>query len=476
MQEKRPEVSVIISTYNRSKNLKRCIESVLAQSFTNFEIIVVDDCSTDDTQEVVKKFKDKRVKYIQTLKNSGHDGLPKNMGVDRAKGEFITFLDDDDLYRPDALKVLYTYIGHTQANVVYGDYLTEDKKGKRKLGWTIDFQPSLLGRMNYIAMSVVIVNRKSFIAVGGFNENIPKFKDWNLWLRMQKAGNIFVHIPIITTIVTMGEETISTKYKVDYDEQGNYLPTYFNPADCKMYADKSYFGKPKKLKVAIYTLTLDRLEYTQRMWESLEKTACYDFDWIVIDQGSKDGTPDFLKGRAKHVIQNKKNTGVDGGWNQALKYLKGEDYDVWVKLDNDAELMTDGWLRDAVDLLERNSKLILSPYVEGLENSPGGVMRSRMDGESPYLSLNDKILGLVPNLGGICFITHRDLFSHFHFPEGDNRIAGNKDYFLSQYAQQIGYSMFYMEEYRLWHMDGTDGQHKKFPEYFKKLYGKDTKK
>ena len=66
-------------------------------------------------------------------------------------------------------------------------------------------------------------------------------------------------------------------------------------------------------------------------------------------------------------------------------------------------MITPKWLADMVDLFEKNKGLILSPTVEGLENTPGGVMRQRMDGQSPYVSINDHLIGIVPNIGGICF-------------------------------------------------------------------------
>ncbi len=185
-------ISVIISTYNRRKQLKRAIQSVLNQSYKDFELIVVDDCSTDGTEEMLKKFP--QVEYFKTKRNSGHDGLPKNIGIQKAKGDYICFLDDDDIWRRDALKVLLKYIEYSKADIVYADYLID-----RKPGWSIHFSPSLLSKQNYITMDTVIIRKKCLLEVGGFNEEIPRFKDWNLWLRLQKRGYKFLHIPIIIT-------------------------------------------------------------------------------------------------------------------------------------------------------------------------------------------------------------------------------------------------------------------------------------
>ena len=90
----KPEVSVIIPTYNRIKELKNAIESVQKQTFKNFEIIIVDDCSTDITKQVINSWKieDNRVKYYTTLKNSGSPVKPRNLGVKVAEAHYIAFL------------------------------------------------------------------------------------------------------------------------------------------------------------------------------------------------------------------------------------------------------------------------------------------------------------------------------------------------------------------------------------------------
>lgn len=97
-------VSVIIPTYNRAHLITRAIESVINQSYTNWELLVVDDASTDNTEEVVKKYAlDTRVKYIKANKNGGN-AVARNLGVNAAKGAYISFVDSDDEYHPDYLE------------------------------------------------------------------------------------------------------------------------------------------------------------------------------------------------------------------------------------------------------------------------------------------------------------------------------------------------------------------------------------
>lgn len=463
----RPTISVIISTYNRKGLLKKAIKSVLNQSFKNFELIIVDDCSTDGTGKL-QDFEDERVKYFKTEKNSGHDGLPKNIGIQQAQGKYITFLDDDDQYRTDALKILYKYIVGSGADVVYGDYLIQDytKGGKLSAGWSLDFDVGLLTQMNYISMVTVIIKRDCLLEVGGFDESVPKFKDWNLWLRLQKRGYRFMHIPIIMAEVSTQQDSISHKVENDKDEAGRNLPTFFNPADCEIYATKTIFGAKKPLSVAIITLTKDRLEYTKKMSTSL-RLAGYKYDWFVIDQASTDGTVEWIKTHQgiKAYQLNKENTGVAGGWNNALDLvIKIGKYDIIMKVDNDAEMMSEDWLKTIVDIYDRNRTLILSPYVEGLEDAPGGVLRQRQGQGQSYVLINDHVLGIVPFVGGIALAAPVEAYRDFRFESGF--MQGNKDYMFCQYARSIGFNPFYVEELKVWHIDGTIGQKKKYPAYF----------
>src|SRR3990167_574247 len=412
------KVSVITTTHNRAGLLKKTIESVLAQSFTDFEYLICDDASEDNTARVVKSFIDERIKYYRRDKNFGNDSQPKNEAISRAKGEYVAFLDDDDRYKKDALKILYNYITATKAEVAYGDYINHEGK-KTSPGWSIDFKPSLLQRMNFIAMPVVMVKRSALLEVGGFNEEIPKFKDWNLWLRLHKRGYSFVHVPIVVAYVYPQKQSISAKFTVETDEEGHYLPTFFDSADCRIYANKTVLGEFKPLKVAIFSLIWDRLDYTKRMARSMKKTAGYPFDYFVVDQGSTQDTIDWLNKQKwiKEIEFNKENIGIAKGWNHAVDLIKKKgDYDIIIKLDNDAEMLTKNWLRLMIEIFERNRRFILSPYVEGLEDNPGGVLRQRASGASPYLMVNDRILGAVPYLGGICWAAPKEVYDDFRFP------------------------------------------------------------
>lgn len=117
-----PAISVIVPLYNMEKYLADCLNSLLAQTFTNFEVIVVDDCSTDSSPAIVKSYAPRfggRLKLLRTKENSGYASLPRNKGVDISRGEYIYFIDPDDAVTPTALEELYTAAKNFDADVVH---------------------------------------------------------------------------------------------------------------------------------------------------------------------------------------------------------------------------------------------------------------------------------------------------------------------------------------------------------------------
>lgn len=116
-----PGVSVIIPTYNSARYIGSCVQSVLGQTFGAFEIIVVDDCSTDDTVRIVTEMaqRDGRIRLVRHAKNSGAASQPRNTGLRMSRGKYIGFLDSDDMYTPTALAELVTIAEKWNADVVH---------------------------------------------------------------------------------------------------------------------------------------------------------------------------------------------------------------------------------------------------------------------------------------------------------------------------------------------------------------------
>lgn len=133
MKKDEKKFSVIIVAYNIEKYIDEAIKSVLNQSFDNYEIIIIDDCSTDGTQEVINKYSSsKNVKIYQTKKNTGTAGGPRNLGIKYAQGEYILFLDGDDkLYNENVLLNINNLIGDNEYDLLYLSY--QDLGNKNEL-------------------------------------------------------------------------------------------------------------------------------------------------------------------------------------------------------------------------------------------------------------------------------------------------------------------------------------------------------
>ena len=127
-----PKISVIIPLYNAEKYIRQCLISVLASKFTDYEVLVVDDCSTDNSVAEVTKLLphfDGRLKIFATEKNSGGPGGPRNIGIKNAAGKYVTFIDNDDMILPDALGMFFELAEAYGADVVHTErFLTFDKE------------------------------------------------------------------------------------------------------------------------------------------------------------------------------------------------------------------------------------------------------------------------------------------------------------------------------------------------------------
>jgi glycosyltransferase involved in cell wall biosynthesis len=186
-----PKVSVIIPTYNRKDLLSEAIESVLRQTFTDYEVIVVDHGSTDGTAEWVQATYPNRVGCVP-LPYCELPACPRNAGIRAARGEFVAFLDSDDLWLPHTLNRLTQ---SAQADPAAGLYfgLAEAFEGAKRLHTTIDPARPRSGhvferllRSNFVALPTVMVRRDVLQALGGFDER-PAYRateDYDLWLRI----------------------------------------------------------------------------------------------------------------------------------------------------------------------------------------------------------------------------------------------------------------------------------------------------
>lgn len=185
------KVSIVVTCYNYGKYIEKCLDSVLAQSFAEYEVIIVNDGSTDDSEEKILTYAGKEnFRYI-LQKNSGQ-ACAKNTGIRNARGEFIAFLDADDLWEPKKLEQQVPFFDDPDVGVVYSRARFIDADGCDVL---IDLSTPCFETHsgyvtrqlfidNFIPFSSAIVRKKCLEMFGTFDESLKMGIDWDLWLRI----------------------------------------------------------------------------------------------------------------------------------------------------------------------------------------------------------------------------------------------------------------------------------------------------
>jgi glycosyltransferase involved in cell wall biosynthesis len=202
---KSPTISVVIPTYNRAGVIDKPIRSILAQTYQDFEIIVVDDCSKDDTEKVLESFKEPRIRYIRHQTNSGA-AVARNTGIANSTGDYIAFLDSDDEWLPEKLAKqlnLFKQCG-SEVGFIYTGFAAVDEFNQVKRIVNSSYRGSLSDRLlysNFIGTpSTVMVKRNYLQQVHGFDPNMPSFiEDMDLWLRLSVQCQFEV-IPEVLTL------------------------------------------------------------------------------------------------------------------------------------------------------------------------------------------------------------------------------------------------------------------------------------
>lgn len=190
-----PVFTIIISTYNRQDLLPVAIESVLRQGFGDFELIVIDNGSTDNTRSVVDKIRDCRVKYLRNPRPTKSCDVPRNIGMRMARGCFIAFLDDDDVWYPERLeKVKKAFDENSDISCVCHD---EKRRINGRLAgiihcgpWSEDIYERLLYEGNLLSSCGTTVRLEALRRFNGFCENdaLSEVADYDLWIRMARDG------------------------------------------------------------------------------------------------------------------------------------------------------------------------------------------------------------------------------------------------------------------------------------------------
>jgi glycosyltransferase involved in cell wall biosynthesis len=259
------KLSLIIPCYNSEKTLGDTLKSVLKQDFQNWEVLIVNDGSTDNTEEIALKFvdKDKRFKYF-SKPNEGL-GKTRNFGIDRAKGVYILPLDSDNLVEPDfALKAIEILDSNNEIGVVHGH---AEYFGERSGVWNIDeFDLVKILIDNYID-ACAIFRKELWSKIGGYDEEIPYqgHEDWDLWIAFGAINVNFHHLNQLTFKYFVSNKSMIHSFTNQMvDSNKDYLVKKHSKLYYKLYMEnftllertrKDYAIKLKSEKFVINSLT-----------------------------------------------------------------------------------------------------------------------------------------------------------------------------------------------------------------------------
>lgn len=212
-----PDVTVVIPTYNRAEDLRRCLDSLVAQTYANFEVVVCDDGSTDDSGRVAADYADLLDLRYETAENFGGPARPRNRGIRMARAPLVAFLDSDDWWAPQKLQLSVTAL-NDGADVVYHDLFIARSKDQVTFKDCVvssrprsPMFPALLCTGISIPNSSVVVRKELLERIGGISEerDLISVEDYDTWIRLSQLTEKFVRIPAVLGYYWVGGGNIS---------------------------------------------------------------------------------------------------------------------------------------------------------------------------------------------------------------------------------------------------------------------------
>lgn len=355
-------VSVVVPTYNREKQIERAIRSVLKQTYDNYEIIVVDDGSTDSTQEVVEQIADNRIHYIRLAHNHGACHA-RNVGVQSSRSDYIAFLDSDDEWMSDKLELQMRKIMESSENtgLVYCRMSGESRDQEKRnicpsYDWPNDVPLEgdlfrvLLWR-NFIGTPTMLVRKSCLLSVGGFDETLRCLQDWELVLRIARKWYVgFVDKVLVEVHKTAN--SVSSDVKEHFRSRCYMVSKYYREMDeIKMLEDvkkdiiknarvynmqeevQAWLGNEM---VSIIIPTYNRAEVIGRAVASILRQTYDDFEIIIVDDGSVDNTQEIVEGinddRIRYIrlehnqgACHARNVGIQASKHRYIAFLDSDD-------------------------------------------------------------------------------------------------------------------------------------------------------
>ncbi len=364
-----PKVSIVMPTRNRAAMLPKAIGSVLAQDYANWELLVVDDGSEDDTAAVVQGFADPRIRYIRS--DGSGAAAARNIGLAAATGELFAYLDSDNAWTPIYLRTLVGFLLVEDLDLAYSGMRLESEDGVRYRGRGFKYQE--LVRLNYVDLNALVHRRALTYKHGDFDTSLRRMMDWDLVLRYARDARV-KYAPFIGVIYDerKGGDRITTRESIAwrFEVTNRYLIDW--PAL------QTGSGERDKDLVSIVIPVYGKFELTNGCLESLFRHRDGPrFEIVLVNNRSDHATLANLmlweKARADvRVVASWTNLNFALGCNFGFAHTRG---DVVVFLNNDT-LATEGWLAPLVEELADGKVGAVQPkllYPDGTVQSYGAA-------------------------------------------------------------------------------------------------------
>lgn len=356
-----PLVSIVMPTYNRAKVIGNAIKSIISQTYSNWELIVVDDNSQDETSQVIESLSEARIKYIRLHQNAGVSHA-RNVALKASRGGFVAYLDSDNTWDPRFLSVMIRSMQKHGASVAYSAQRIVSQGAKEKLiGYRFNrFYRSLLENRNYIDLNAFMHAKRLTDELGDFEKSMNRLVDWDLILRYTEV-HVARFVPAIlgTYYFDDANSQISSTIEIEPNlailkskNKSDFLSEMILrnlPGSCTR--DLYNLNTPSSFDISgkMISIIIPSFEALQCLKAAVNSIAEYtpkeNFELIIVDNASSRQVTDYLleleRNRQAKIILNENNLGFTYAVNQGISVaLKGNDILIF---NNDA-IVTKGWL------------------------------------------------------------------------------------------------------------------------------------
>jgi glycosyltransferase involved in cell wall biosynthesis/uncharacterized radical SAM superfamily protein len=401
----KPKLSVVMSVYNGEEYVESAIKSILTQTYHNYEFVIVDDASTDDTRKILKKFDDPRIKIIKNFKNIG---LTKslNKGILATKGKFIARMDADDISLPHRLeKQIYFLDNNVEYALVGSSYYRINANGETcelidVLNDDKDIKKGLRTQ-NWFGHGSVMMRRDAILEAGGYDEAFKYAQDYDLWLKLSENNKLAnMEEPLYCWRCT--ESSITHKNGTEQRDYAN-----FAIAESQKRANKIGDDQETGLLISVIVPTFNRPWMLKDSIKSILSQTYNNFEIVVVNDAGEDVSEllrKFQDHRIKY-IQHEKNKGLAAARNTGIKNASGQ----FIALLDDDDIFYPEHLEIAVKNLGKEYPVIYTDAVRATYERCGNTHKL-LKKNVPYSIDFDRNKLLLGNISPVnCFVFDKNL-------------------------------------------------------------------